>query len=108
MTESDSTKSRSGGTSRVATGVPKSRGFCGRGGGRFFFFFLFFFFFFLVDGFNGINPPCVCHPIRFLPSLYHMGKDGGLLPGVKSWRVVSSLSACLPTILHHWHMLEIQ
>ena len=31
--------------------------------------------------FNLIDPLSTCHPIRFLSSIYHMGKSGGLLLG---------------------------
>lgn len=34
----------------------------------------------LGGSFNLINLPHACHPIRFLTSTYHVGKDGGLLP----------------------------
>ena len=30
--------------------------------------------------FNLINPPCTCHPNRFLSFIYHVRKDRGLFP----------------------------
>ena len=35
----------------------------------------------LAGCFNLINPPSICHPIRFLSSIYLMRMGGGLLPG---------------------------
>ena len=47
-----------------------------------------------VGCFNMSNPPCTCHPIRFLSTfsstnqvVVHVGKGGGLLPG---WCLVAS------------------